>query len=336
MTEISIVVPVYNVEKYLDKCISSILEQSFTDFELILVDDGSNDHSGRKCEEYKKRDPRIKVVHQENQGLSSARNIGIETSKGKYITFIDSDDFVHPKMLEILYNNILENKADISACGYDMVPEGKKISVKSISNNISIHNNIQSVKKIVEKSESIMIIACCKLYKLSLFQDVHYPAGKYHEDEFATYKLLYKSNKIVVTDAKLYYYVQRPNSITGSTYSIKRLDKLEALEQAINFFKNQDNKELAYLAEFRYLFNIQIAYYRVKYEMKYNKSIMDKLKKQYNDEFREFAHNNIKNIFVIKRIILWSFYMFPNLYCVLIRILSKIAPAIFRQKGSNV
>lgn len=336
MSEISIVVPVYNVEKYLDKCISSILQQSFTDFELILVDDGSNDGSERKCDEYKNGDSRIKVVHQENQGLSSARNIGIETSKGKYITFIDSDDFVHPRMLEILYNNILENKADISACGYEIVPEGKKIYVKSIGNNISIYNNIQSVKKIVEKSESIMIIACCKLYRRDLFQDVHYPSGKYHEDEFVTYKLLYKSNKIVVTDAKLYYYVQRSNSITGSTYSIKRLDKLEALEQAINFFKNEDNKELTCLAEFRYLFNMQIAYYRVKYEIKYNKSIMDKLRKQYNEEFRKFAHNNIKNIFIIKRIILWSFYMFPDLYCILVRILSKTAHAVFRQKGNNV
>jgi glycosyltransferase involved in cell wall biosynthesis len=336
MSEISIVVPVYNVEKYLDKCISSILQQSFTDFELILVNDGSNDNSGSKCDEYKHIDSRIKVVHQENQGLSSVRNIGIETSKGKYITFIDSDDFVHPKMLEILYNNILENKADISVCGYEIVTESKKISVKSITNNISIYNNIQSVKKIVEKSESIMIIACCKLYKLSLFQDIYYPVGKYHEDEFVTYKLLYKSNKIVVTDAKLYYYVQRSNSITRSTYSIKRLDKLEALEQAIIFFKNEHNKELAYLAGFRYLFNIQIAYYRVKYEMKYNKSIMDKLRKQYNEEFREFAYNNIKNIFIIKRIILIAFYNFPNLYCALVRISSKIAPFIFRQKGSNV
>ncbi|MDF2884761.1 MAG: glycosyl transferase [Clostridiaceae bacterium] len=334
MSEISIVVPVYNVEKYLDKCISSILQQSFTDFELILVNDGSNDNSGSKCDEYKHIDSRIKVIHQENQGLSSARNIGIEASQGNYITFIDSDDFIHPKMLEILYNNILEDKADISTCGYELFYEGKEVLEKSIDNNITLYTNIQAVKKIVEKSESIMIIACCKLYRRSLFHDIYYPVGKYHEDEFVTYKLLYKSIKIVVTDAKLYYYLQRSNSITGSNYSIKRLEKLEALEQAIIFFKNENNKELAYLAEFRYLFNIQIAYYRIKYEMKYNKSIMDKLKKQYDEKFNEFEENNIKSISIIRWMILRIFYIFPNLYCVLIRILSKIGTTIFRQIGT--
>lgn len=320
MCKISIIVPVYNVERYLDKCISSILEQSFTDFELIIVDDGSKDNSGRICDEYKDRDFRIKVIHQENGGLSAARNIGIEISEGKYVTFIDSDDFIHPNMLEILYNNILENKADISICDYHLVYEDNEMPKDFGDNNLKVYNNIESVKKIVEKSEASMIIACSKLYRISLFDNIRYPFGKYHEDEFVTYKLLYKSTKIVVTDAKLYYYLKRSNSITGSTYSIKRLEKLEALEEAIMFFKNENNKELTYLAEYRYLLNIQIAYYRVKYEINCNKGIIEKLKMQYNKKFKEFAHSNINNIPITKRIILRVFYMFPNLYCVLIRI----------------
>lgn len=319
MSEISIVVPVYNVEKYLSKCILSILNQSFTDFELILIDDGSKDNSGRICDEYRGRDSRIKVIHQENLGLSSARNVGLETSEGKYVTFIDSDDFIHPNMLEVLYNNMLENEADISICDYNLVYEGKEIYKELGDNNIRLYNNIEGVRKIVEKSEASMITAWSKLYKRSLFYDIRYPVGKYHEDEFVTYKLLYKSTKIVTTSAKLYYYLQRSNSITGSAFSIKRLEKLEALEEAIMFFKNQNNKELAYLAEFRYLLNIQIAYYRVKYEVNYNKGIMDKLKIQYNQRFNEFTDVNMKSIPIIKRMLLRFFYIAPNIYCVLVR-----------------
>jgi glycosyltransferase involved in cell wall biosynthesis len=320
MSEISIIVPVYNVEKYLNKCISSILEQSFTDYELILVDDGSKDNSGRICDEYKDRDFRIKVIHQENSGLSASRNAGIEISQGKYITFIDSDDFIHPNMLEILYNNILENKADTSICDYHLVYEDKDISNEFGDNNITLYTNIEGVEKIVGQSKASMIVAWGKLYKRILFNEIRYPALKYHEDEFVTYKLLYKSTKIVVTDAKLYYYLQRSNSITGSTYNIKRLEKLEALEEAIMFFKNENNKTLTSLAELRYLLNIQIAYYRVKYEMDHNREIMGKLKMQYNQKFIEFAKGNMKDIHVIRRVLLSAFFNFPNVYCGLVRI----------------
>lgn len=323
MSEISVIVPVYNVEKYLSKCISSILEQSFTDFELILVNDGSKDSSGRLCDGYKEKDSRIKVIHQENTGLSAARNKGLEASEGKYVTFVDSDDFIHPNMLEVLYNNIREYNTDISVCGYHLVYEGKQVSKNSGENNITLYTNIEGVKRIVEKSDTVMIISCGKLYKHILFSDTWFPVGKYHEDEFVTYKLLYKSNKIVVTDAKLYYYLQRSNSITGRTYSVRRLEKLEALEEAITFFKGKNNEELVCLSEFRYLFNIQIAYYRVKYEIKQNKEIMDKLRKQYTQKFNEFATRNMRNIPLIKRMVLRFFNISPNIYCGLVRLLMK-------------
>ena len=319
MREISIIVPVYNVENYLDRCISSILEQSFTDFQFILVNDGSKDNSGTICDEYAKKDSRIKVIHQDNLGLSAARNIGIEASQGKYITFIDSDDFIHTNMLYILYNNLLENKADISVCNYNLVYEDKLTTRDWGNNDIAVYNNIESVKKIVEKSETVMIIAWGKLYKRDLFDDIRYPVGKYHEDEFVTYKLLYKSTKTVVTDAKLYYYLQRSNSITGSTYSIKRLEKLEALEEAVMFFKSKSNEELVELAQYRYMLNIQIAYYKVKYEMNHEKIVMDKLRLQYNKKFHEFK-NNVESITVMKKMALKIFYTFPNLYCSLIRL----------------
>lgn len=320
MCEISVVVPVYNVERYLNKCINTILEQTFTNFELILVDDGSKDDSGNICDEIKEKYSRIKVIHTENAGLSAARNIGIETSEGKYITFIDSDDYIHPRMLEILYSIIIENKADISLCNHQLVYDDKAISGASINNNITVYNSVESIKKIVEKGEESMIVSCSKLYKQSLFSDIRFPLGKYHEDEFVTYKILHKCTKVVATDAKLYYYFQRANSITRRVYNVKRLEKLEALEEAIKFFKDNNNKMLTYLAEFRYLFNIQIAYYRVKYEMSNNKEIMEKLKIQYDHKYIEFAKCNIKRISIIKKILLLFFYICPNIYCFLVRV----------------
>jgi Glycosyltransferases involved in cell wall biogenesis len=320
MSEISIVVPVYNVERYLNRCISSILKQTFTDFELILIDDGSKDYSASICDEYKEKDSRIKVIHQENAGLSAARNKGIEVSNGKYITFIDSDDFIHPNMLEVLYINIVNFDADIAMCDHHRVYENKEVPREFCENNITLYTNLEAVRKIVEKSEERMIVAWGKLYKQNLFSDIRYPVGKYHEDEFVTYKLLYKSDRIASTDAKLYYYLQRSNSITGSTYNIKRLEKLEALNEAIEFFQSENNKTLTYLAEFRYLLNIQIAYYRVKYEMNYNKVIMKKLKNKYNDKFSEFDRGDINGIPVIKRILLIFFYISPNIYCNLVRL----------------
>lgn len=319
MCHISVIVPVYNVERFLEKCISSILSQSFKEFELILVNDGSKDNSGKICNWYKEKDQRIEVIHQENLGLSAARNAGIEVSKGEFITFIDSDDFVHPLMLEVLYGNAIKTGADISICDYHLTYEGNCICYDLGDNKIITYTNVEAVKKIVGENQTRMIIACCKLYSRDLFNSIRYPVGKYHEDEFVTYRLLYKSNKIVVTKAKLYYYLQRSSSITGSAYSAKRLEKLEALREAITFFRREKNNELACLAEFRLLLNIQIAYYRVKYEMNQSKEIMKNLRMEYDEKISEFKIESIKNISIVKRMQLRFFYAFPNIYCGLVR-----------------
>lgn len=326
MCVISVIVPIYNAEEYLSKCISSILVQSLTDFELILVDDGSNDSSGSICNQYKEKDSRIRVIQQKNAGLSAARNVGIEVSEGKFIAFIDSDDFIHPLMLEILYYNMIETGADISVCDYHLVYEGKNVPLGFNDNKIITYSNIEAVKKIAKNSETMMIVAWCKLYRRSLFCDIRYPVGKYHEDEFVTYKLLYKSNKVVVSGAKLYYYLQRSSSITGSTYSAKRLEKLEALKEAAIFFNEEENNELTYLAKFRLLLNIQIAYYRVKYEMNQNKEIMNNLRKDYIENIREFEREGIKIISATKRMQLRLFYAFPDIYCGLVKLILLCIP----------
>lgn len=314
MAKLAVIVPVYNVEAYLKKCIESIIGQSFKDFRLILINDGSTDDSGDICDFYEKQDPRITVIHQANQGLSMARNKGIEESTEDYISFIDSDDAIHKDMLKILYNNLIENQGDVSICGYKPVYEGQVLEDQAQVNNVSLLNNIAAVNRIVEENDTMMIIAWGKIYKTSLFKNIRYPKGKYHEDEFVTYRVLYDAKRVVVTDAKLYYYTQRKESITGDRYSLKRLEKLEGLEEAIYFFKKRNETDLGRKAEIRYLLNIQIAYYRVKYEMSHQPIVLEKLKREYDQGYKELIEDK-KNIPIIAKVKLLMFYRLPEIYC---------------------
>lgn len=228
MCEISIIVPVYKVEKYLEKCVDSILAQTFTDFELILVDDGSPDNSGAICDEYAKRDARVKVVHKENGGLSSARNAGIEVAQGKYLGFIDSDDYIADDMYEILYNNIIREDADLSICGIFHVYDGKKPVEKP--NKYMILNRDEATVLIFHGNQ-ISDHAVNKLYKKSIFSEVRYPEGMYHEDSFTIVGILDECKKIVIDTRQKYYYYHRDDSITSQTFSKKHLEYIFAWEQ---------------------------------------------------------------------------------------------------------
>ena len=317
MAKISVIVPVYNVEEYLERCIISVLSQSFTDFNLVLVNDGSKDQSGQICDNYKDKDSRIKVIHQENQGLSMARNRGMEEVTEEYITFLDSDDWIHKDTLQILYDNLIHNQGDISICSYRPVYEGEEFESDQITNKVEVLTNIEAVMRIVEDSDIMMITAWGKLYKADLFKEIRYPKGKYHEDEFVTYKVLYNAKTIVVSDAKLQYYTQRTQSITGERYSLKRLEKLEGLKEAVDFFRDQDEKALEIKAKIRYLLNIQIGYYRVRDEMDGQEAVLERLKKTYDLEYQELVKGER---FSVKRISLGFFYLFPGVYCRLVKI----------------
>lgn len=300
MARIAVVVPVYNVENYLERCINSILNQSFQDFKLILINDGSTDNSLKICELYQKSYNNIELIDQENMGLSVARNRGIERSSEKYIIFIDSDDYIHREMFKMLYENLIENQADISVGNHKKIYNDQKLSYRKADNIVRILSNIEAVERIVNKNDANMIIACGKLYKRSLFKDIRYPKDKYHEDEFVTYKLLYKSNKVVTSSAQLYYYTQRDKSITGDRYSLKRLEKLEALKEAIEFFNSQGDIYLEIGAKYRYLLNIQIAYYRIKFELSDEKQALRDLKSQYNLEYKKIKEHS-EEISIIKK-----------------------------------
>lgn len=232
---ISVIVPIYNVEKYLNRCIDSILNQSFKDFELILVDDGSPDNCGKICDEYAKKDSRIVVIHKENGGLSDARNKGIEwafeNSKSEWITFIDSDDWVHRDYLKMLLGSAVELGSNVSACAY--IETEKYLEDKS---DDVIAKQIDTEEFYVTRNVNA-VISCAKLYKKDLFIHIRFPFGKIHEDEFTTYKVLFQCKNIAYVSNPLYYYFQRSDSIMGREWNSKRLDALRAYEESARYFR---------------------------------------------------------------------------------------------------
>ena len=317
---ISVVIPIYNVEKYLNKCIESIINQSYSNLEIILIDDGSKDTSGIMCDSYVLKDNRIKVIHKENGGLSDARNVGIEKEKGEYIVFIDSDDWIDEKMIEILYNVIKKNNSDISICDY-FLAYSEEIQTQKEDIEIINLSNIEALKKIYDKDLGVcMIVAWNKLYKRNLFKDdIRYPYGKIHEDEFTTYKLLYKAEKISYTNQKMYYYRQRENSITSS-FNKKRLDCLEAFDERTKYMKYIVKNESLYKETLREYYGLIIVMY-FKYEKFYSndKKTLKELKKKALKIFKE--NKNSFQWTIKQKIIFGSFGFNPKIF----RIIEKIS-----------
>lgn len=208
---ISIIVPVYNVQEYLKNCINSILNQSYKNIEIILVDDGSTDESSSICDLYVKKDSRIKVIHKENGGLSDARNMGIKSARGKYITFVDSDDYLDENYVKVLYILITENNSDI-ACSRMKKTDSLNDKIINKNEKINIYNSIDAIKEILYQ-RNIDNSAPSKLFKKDLFENILFPVGYAFEDLDTMYKLFLQANKIVSTTNNYYLYYQRQGSI---------------------------------------------------------------------------------------------------------------------------
>ena len=237
MAEVSIIVPVYQVENYLRQCVDSILAQTFTDFELILVDDGSKDRSGQICDEYAEMDERVKVIHQENGGLSDARNHGMDRAAGNYFMFVDSDDYIAPTMVECLYQSILKENADIAACNFLYFFEddrNQNFSTKIPSEVLPGAEIFYNRKN--DRSYGFWTVAWNKLYKSETFRKLRFRVGKYHEDEFWANDIYQMDIKMVTIPECLYYYRQRNNSIMKKPSIQKNFDILEALQERIDIY----------------------------------------------------------------------------------------------------
>lgn len=257
---ISVIVPAYNIETFLPACVESIESQSYKNFEVILVDDGSTDHTPEICDKYKGQFKNISIVHQKNAGLSSARNTGINKAKGEYLAFVDGDDLVAPEFLTQLYKVANLSCADISECGY--VEFDKAAAPTSRDHNLKIYTTSEAVTNLLIGQENKDVVTWNKLYKKELFRDIKFPVGELHEDNLTTYKLLGKSPNVAVFDDELYCYRQRSGSIMAEQDLLARLNQKErSAREAIEYFdKNSDLKQSAkvalLLSKFAYLDNI--------------------------------------------------------------------------------
>lgn len=239
MPTVSIVVPVYKVEKYLPHCIDSILQQSFSDYELILVDDGSPDRCGMICEAYAQKDKRIIPLHRENGGLSAARNTGIEWtfthSNSEYITFIDSDDWIHPRYLELLIQAIKKSGAAVSVGGFQKVETHSQVDDGGAS-AIPIPA-VMSAEDFFLQHQWNFNYAWGKLYQRKYFAEVRYPEGKNFEDTFTTYKVLFSGKSVAFIDYPLYYYFYNPEGISHSKWTPSELVVMEGIREQIRYYR---------------------------------------------------------------------------------------------------
>ena len=220
MDKVTIIIPVYNVEKYLNKCVQSVMNQTYSDLEIILVDDGSPDNCPKMCDNLAKSDSRIKVIHKQNGGLSDARNAGIDVATGEYLMFVDSDDYIAPTMVEKLYTALKTANADISICNFFYVGEMNGDDYSERNTNLPIKNEIITSEFVLKNN---------KLYKKEVFENIRFQVGKLHEDEYIFHEIFFNANKIACISDGLYYYVQRKDSIMGNKMNYKRLDATEAL-----------------------------------------------------------------------------------------------------------
>ena len=230
---ITIIVPVYKVEKYLDRCVQSIVDQTYTNLEIILVDDGSPDNCPKMCDEWAKKDKRIKVIHKQNGGLSDARNAGLEKAKGKYVGFVDSDDYISPIMYEKLYKCIVDNQADMAMCAFSTVDENGKVTyINELNlpncncNNIAkFYVNTGYVKKEdVSETDNIMGSVCRCLYKWGIVKEHRFEFGMFCEDILFNLPLVANKVKIATITENLYFYFQREGSIIH-TYNDEKIKK---------------------------------------------------------------------------------------------------------------
>lgn len=284
---ISIIIPVYKVEEYLEKCIESVLKQTYTNLQIILVDDGSPDNCGKICDEYAKKDSRIEVIHKVNGGLSDARNVGIAKAKGKYIGFVDSDDYIKEDMYEILINLIKEYDADVSICNLYDVIDGKEY-IRNNENGIQEYSRLEILKEVL-LDKNIQSYAWNKLYKKELFDEIKYPIGKKYEDIGTTFYVFEKCNKIVVTSKPEYYYLKRSDSLVNNVTESTVLDYTDIIIQ--RYLYTQKNIEELRKYNNYYLAKTLITAYN---DIELLGSISEKMQEKYK-ELYNLVYNIMKN-----------------------------------------
>lgn len=291
--KISVIVPIYKCEQYIHRCVNSILNQTFSDFELILVDDGSPDNCGEICEEYAKKDFRVKVIHQVNGGQAVARNNGVKESQGEWLHFVDSDDMIHPKTLEILYKNAIDNDVKLSMC---CAFQGEKIP-DDFSQNYDITADIlnmdeENIFHLCKNEKYYYWVVWGKLLHKSIFLKHPLTEGRIYEDNAIVCKWLHEAKKVSVIPSPLYFYYINTSGTTKKNFTEKQLDILWAFEEQISFFHSLDyDKMTEHLVSYYFEISANM-YYRAKHEdnnKKYIKTIKEH-KKHIEKTYSKYIH----------------------------------------------
>ena len=284
MELITVIVPIYNVEKYLNRCIQSVVDQTYHNLDIVLIDDGSTDKSPEICDLWAQKDERIRVVHQENCGVSKARNAGLHMAKGAYIMQLDSDDFIHIETIARLYTRLKDNDADMSVCNFEKGDCESFEFETNDSDNVEIIDNVMALNRIYLGDNNALryVAPWGKLYKRSLFENICYPEGKIFEDIYITHKILYKCKKIAVTERKWLYYYQHSSSIMNRQFHVGKLDYLEALKDRIIFFKENNLHNLSQIAYDEYIHSLIWEYSRAR-DLLRNKSVLEDIVIRYRE-----------------------------------------------------
>ena len=304
--KISVIVPIYNLENNVEECIKSIINQTYNNLQIILIDDGSKDKSGEICDKYEKQDKRIKVIHKVNSGLADVRNTGMDIAEGKYISFIDGDDYIFPTFYEELMGLIQKYDADISEGQFLRINEQ---DVKNAENIINDYNSkIDVIQEVYDGQKALellygtklqpyvnKVVVWNKLYKKELFDEVKFPRGKLHEDEYTTYKILDKCKKIVSTNKVLHGYIQTNNSIMRVDIKQKRIDdNLDAYEKCSEYFNEKNNKNLEMKCRRRYLENcIELAGKVSRTTNEVKEQQIDIIQKRFVENYDKYIENII-------------------------------------------
>lgn len=317
---ISLIVPVYNVEKYLDKCLETITSQTYSNIEIILIDDGSTDLSGEKCDKWGQKDNRVRVIHKKNGGLSSARNAGIDIAKGKYISFIDSDDYIDTNMIETLLNIINNYKAEIAICNRYYVFENEKKYIRYDDKITDLVMNSENAIFELNNFKYFDMSAWAKIYDKRLFEDIRFPVDKLSEDYYIMYLLLDKATNIVYHSKPLYYYVQRVGSISKNKKI--NFDFIEAAYQQMKYVEQKYPKletcvKAAYASANMTVYNMVL-----KSKGKCNRSQI----KQFQNEVRKYLNDilNYSEWSFIKKVQAYLFVRTINLYNLTFKLLRKV------------
>lgn len=251
---VSIIIPVYKVEKYIKNCLDSLINQTYSKWEAILVDDGSPDRSGEICEEYAMLDKRFKVIHKENGGLSSARNEGIKHAHGDYIFYLDSDDFLHENTLADLTKIAIQNDADIVQCHFIRGNETTFPEINSPTKITFFDNHT------IFTSFAAKIITCGKLYHRSVIEDIAFPEGLINEDDFTTWKFYYRAHKIAITSKIYYYYTCNQNSIMSQKVKRPNFKYFDAYRERIKFFQDNGEPDLEAVSRIQWMKSLVLTY----------------------------------------------------------------------------